>query len=297
MNTDPSPIQAMNESQQPIAQKPRVWTVFLALPSAMILGVLLTSIYVAIAGFILTENPRDTKRLVKTVTENSTAVIPSFALMGVALLFVTGVATALSPETFRNRLSLRNSSFRGRDYVASILMIYGVATISGQLLALFTDGDSPTLKLIQRQMQQSSLFMFVVAAAIIGGIGPIAEELFFRGYVQTRLRKRWGNAIAIIISAIAFGVFHLDLIQSIFAAAMGVALGYIAERSGSIYPAIVGHVFNNLVAVFISRFIQAPDDSSNRGNWMGVALGVLMLSGGLVALQKAPKPQATNDVP
>jgi len=277
------------QPQQIAPAKPRVWSVFLALPLAMILGLLLTAIHLAIAGLVLAKNPRDTKELLASATENPFVVIPSFALMGLALLFVTGLGTALSPEKYQNRLSLQASSFRGRDYVASIFLTYGIATISGQLLSLFTDGDSPTLKLIQDQMQQASLFLFVLAAVIIAGLAPLAEELFFRGYLQTRLRKRWGRGIAIVISAIAFGVFHLDPIQSVFAAAMGLALGYVAERSGSIRPAIAGHVFNNLVAVLISRAAQVPADAPKEGSWIGVAIGVVLSIGGFLWLQQAPQ--------
>jgi uncharacterized protein len=282
-----------------VPRVPRVWSVFLALSGALILGVLASSTYMAIAGLILSDQPlgakHDAKQLIKVVTENPFVVIPSFAIMGLALLFVTGIATALSPEKYLDRLSLHASSFRGRDYVAAIFLTYGIATISGQLLSLFTDGDSATLKLIQDQMQRSSLGLFVLAAAIIAGLAPVAEELFFRGYLQTRLRKRWGSVVAIIISAAAFGLFHMDPIQSIFAAAMGLALGYVAERSGSIRPAIAGHVFNNLVAVLISRAVQAPEDAPKEGRWIGVGLGVAMALGGFLALQQAPRANTSNE--
>lgn len=291
MNDVPEPMQQPQQDPSAPIAKPRVWTVFLALIVAMIIGVGATAIYVAIAGFVLSDDPHNAQRMTNAVMSNPNAIIPTFAIMGFALLLVTTLATALSPENFRNRLSLHPSSLRNQDYTAVIFLTYGVSMVASQLTAFIPRADSPTLKLIQNNIRAANPFMFALAAFFIAGTAPIAEELFFRGYLQTRLRERWGRTIAIALSAIAFGVFHMDPIQSLFAAAMGVALGYVAERSGSIRPAIAGHVFNNLVAVLIARAVEAPADSNEKGSLVVLALGVVIASCGFTWLHRLPKSQ------
>lgn len=79
----------------------------------------------------------------------------------------------------------------------------------------------------------------------ISFLGPIAEELLFRGIVLRTL-KPWGKQAAIIISALVFGLFHGNVVQIPFAFAVGVVLGYVAVEH-SIWWAIVLHIINNFV--------------------------------------------------
>lgn len=76
-------------------------------------------------------------------------------------------------------------------------------------------------------------------------LGPIAEELLFRGLVL-RILKPWGKQAAIFISALVFGLFHGNLIQIPFAFAVGLVLGYVAVEHSIIW-AIVLHIFNNMI--------------------------------------------------
>jgi len=75
----------------------------------------------------------------------------------------------------------------------------------------------------------------------------------FRGYIQSRLATRWWRWAAIVTASFLFGLAHLDLVQSPVTFFMGLFLGYMAERAGSIRPAMVCHAFNNSAAVVMSR--------------------------------------------
>lgn len=83
--------------------------------------------------------------------------------------------------------------------------------------------------------------MFVYAALV----GPLAEEIVFRGAVLRYLEK-YGKVYAIVISALLFGVFHSNLTQGVFAFLVGLVLGYVALQY-SFKWAVVLHVMNNLV--------------------------------------------------
>jgi len=87
----------------------------------------------------------------------------------------------------------------------------------------------------------------------VGGAGPVSEELLFRGYMQPILTRRWGPRWGIALSALAFGITHLDPIQGAFAGLVGLYLGWLTESSRSLRPAIAAHVLNNTVAVVTSR--------------------------------------------
>ena len=84
----------------------------------------------------------------------------------------------------------------------------------------------------------------IVSIAIIG---PVAEEVLFRWGIM-RHYMPGGAWRAILISALAFGIIHMNPAQVPFAAAMGVMLGILYWRSGSIAWPIAFHILNNSLA-------------------------------------------------
>lgn len=83
-------------------------------------------------------------------------------------------------------------------------------------------------------------------------LAPIAEELIFRG-VTLKLEKRVLKfAVANLIQAVLFGIYHQNIVQFVYAFLLGLLLGYICHLYDSILPAIVLHASVNLFANIIS---------------------------------------------
>ena len=78
---------------------------------------------------------------------------------------------------------------------------------------------------------------------------PIAEEVFFRGFILRGLANRWGFAPALVVSAAVFSALHLApaLLLPVFVT--GLLLGLLYHRTGSLWPCIAVHGAQNLVAV------------------------------------------------
>ena len=86
----------------------------------------------------------------------------------------------------------------------------------------------------------------------IGGIlygcifGPIAEEIGFRGVLLGGLLKtRCRPWVAILISAIAFGLLHKFPLAFFGSIVFGIIVGWMYWRTGSIIPGIIAHISNN----------------------------------------------------
>lgn len=75
-------------------------------------------------------------------------------------------------------------------------------------------------------------------------IGPIIEELMFRKLMIDRL-GRYGDAVAITVSAISFGLFHGNFYQFFYAAMLGFVLGYIYTKTGNVRYSIIMHMLLN----------------------------------------------------
>jgi len=81
-------------------------------------------------------------------------------------------------------------------------------------------------------------------------VGPVFEELIFRGAVMGSLR-RYGDNFAILFSSLLFGFYHGVILQIPFAFVLGILLGYVASR-WSLRAAIALHIINNGFSALVS---------------------------------------------
>ncbi|MEF2837015.1 MAG: type II CAAX endopeptidase family protein [Oscillospiraceae bacterium] len=119
----------------------------------------------------------------------------------------------------------------------------------------------PVLEAVAGDTDTFSMFLY---ASILA---PVWEEILFRGYVLRTLRL-FGKRFAILSSAILFGLFHGNLLQTPYALLMGLVLGYVTVEY-SISWAIALHMFNNLVLADLLTRLTA--------NWSEMAYGTLNL--------------------
>jgi sodium transport system permease protein len=88
------------------------------------------------------------------------------------------------------------------------------------------------------------LWFVLLAMAVTPGI---CEELAFRGFVLSGFARSARPGVAIGLSAIAFGVFHIIPQQVFNATLMGLILGLLAIRSGSLLPGVLFHILYNSI--------------------------------------------------
>ena len=91
-------------------------------------------------------------------------------------------------------------------------------------------------------------FLFLSVAIVT----PIAEELFFRGYVLDAINRKHGDWTAIIWSAMLFGLVHVDPFTMGQAFMGGIIYGWIRMRTGSLLPAIACHMMWNMLALVLT---------------------------------------------
>jgi len=91
-----------------------------------------------------------------------------------------------------------------------------------------------------------AIILSFVTMAIIPGF---VEEFLFRGLIQSNLRP-FGRGVAIVGSAVLFGLMHQNVQQIFYATVAGLVLGYIYEVTDSIWCGILLHLLNNGFSVF-----------------------------------------------
>lgn len=81
-------------------------------------------------------------------------------------------------------------------------------------------------------------------------LAPLLEELLFRGAVMQSLSREGDSPWrGIVLSALLFGLIHMNPAQVFFAFLMGLAFGWITVQTRSLLPVIAGHVLNNSLSV------------------------------------------------
>jgi membrane protease YdiL (CAAX protease family) len=84
-------------------------------------------------------------------------------------------------------------------------------------------------------------------------IAPLTEELLFRGIILYGLLQNYSVKKAVVVSALLFGVIHLNPWQFPAAFVLGIVFAWWVMQTGSLWPAILGHMFHNALSVLVSH--------------------------------------------
>jgi hypothetical protein len=228
------------------------------------------------------------------ITEEAAAFALSAAGMmavaatnGVVLCAVALVAARLQggPVVARLRLGSTRASPLGASMAVAGML--GLSFACGAVIALVGAREGGTMDAIADALRSPAPGRFVLAIATIGIVPGVAEEMFFRGLVQTRLAASWGRWPAIAATAGAFGLIHVDPIQGSVAFVAGLFLGWSAERLGGIRPAVAAHAINNGAFVALAAAGSgAAEDGGSRLRQVGVlAAGVAVCLASIAVLR------------
>jgi membrane protease YdiL (CAAX protease family) len=116
-------------------------------------------------------------------------------------------------------------------------------------------------------------------ALIASFLAPLAEEVAFRGYLLSALRTHLRPGAAIAASSVLFAAMHLDPVRFPAVLFLGIFLGWLAWRSGSLWPAVAAHAANNGLGS-----IAVMNGGGDPGAEGSVAVGLALLAVGLAGL-------------
>lgn len=123
---------------------------------------------------------------------------------------------------------------------------------------------------------------------------PLVEETGFRGLGLTYL-KRAGVpfVVANVLQALAFGLFHGNLVQGIYTFVLGLFMGYVAHRSGSVVPAMLMHAVYNLMGTLGSDVLYTLVPWLPF--WVELAVGAVLSLGAMISLHdRGGRPAASS---
>ena len=101
------------------------------------------------------------------------------------------------------------------------------------------------------------VLVFLIAAVVPG----VCEEITFRGLIQEGIRVTYGPRVAIAVSSVMFAVIHLSIWNFPALVLMGLFLGMLKEKTGSIWPGAAAHALNNSMALIVIS-IAPPSENT-----------------------------------
>jgi membrane protease YdiL (CAAX protease family) len=147
------------------------------------------------------------------------------------------------------------------------------------LIAGFIEKLFPLSEEARRDMEQfldvSTLQRKIVLFVAAGLVGPVIEEVFFRGGILRSLRRVHSAGLTLVGVSLLFAGAHHDLRDALPDFLGGLAMGYVRIMSGSIWPAILVHVAFNSSAVML-QIRYGPEGTPWNALGLAVCLGAIL---------------------
>ncbi|UTC77756.1 CPBP family intramembrane metalloprotease [Treponema sp. OMZ 799] len=183
---------------------------------------------------------------------------------------------------------------KGMIYLSSITMIYYIISFIFDNSFLFNFfkyfNDILTGKknitvydiLILEKLQRPRFEPFMLISTVI--IGPIFEEIFYRGLLYNKLKEISNDFIAVFISSMFFAFLHIPgygfNIKMFSLVLDGILLAYCYEKTNNIYVPILIHSINNFF-IFLFRYVYFY--------FLIVIYFIIFIAGIIIAIQEIKK--------
>jgi len=184
------------------------------------------------------------------------ATIADIAVISAVLFYVRAERRqALSSLGLTAKGFLVNIRYGVLSYVGLMPVLAAVMFGSSNLFRYFNIPvePQPVLIILKEETHIPSLVYMCFFTSLLG---PVLEEIFFRGFVYGVLRKRTGVFWGIVLSAAFFAYIHANLASFFPILCLGILLAYLYEKTGSLIPSITVHAIHNSLSLAFLLFLR-----------------------------------------
>ncbi|MDO4321041.1 MAG: ABC transporter permease subunit/CPBP intramembrane protease [Lachnospiraceae bacterium] len=144
--------------------------------------------------------------------------------------------------------------------LGSVILYFGVYCLILLTAAVLTNLLPQSTSNLQEAFVPIVEAPFPLMLLVIAAMPAVGEEILFRGFLFGTLRERLGRPVlAIVISGLVFGAFHMSLVKLIPTFLLGVLFACIVSETGSIYMTMGLHFLNNTVSVLAMKYPEETE--------------------------------------
>lgn len=279
---------------------PGIWLSLVAPIIALVAAIFAASTVIAILAIL--SDPRLGRgnvqgNLEQWFEENSTtfpmivaALVPvQIAFFGTAVLFAI-----LEREQWRPRLGFVRWKASHSTVALAVIGTLGVQFAIDLVASQLIDELSDSLEKLMKMFSEPRGLAAVGVGFLMSVLPGLCEETLFRGFTQRGLLRRWSPALAIGVTSVFFALAHFDMQHSPAVFPLGVWIGFVAWKTGSVWPAVLCHFVNNLAAFVFMRLWGDLDDLENPDDPIFYAVGAVLVAFTVIATVRLmrTKPEA-----
>ncbi len=194
------------------------------------------------------------------------AMLERYAEEATSTMIGVGIGLLFLILFFRKKISIKKDIFVSRKkmtlkrFLQILCVFMGGQIVFSGAYELLEAGLNLIGYTAEASMEAASSASETVSMFLYAGIvAPIAEEVVYRGFVMKSLEK-YGRALAIVASAVFFGVMHANLPQGVFAFCVGLILGYVAMEYSVVWSILLHYLnnceFGDLLSLAIAGFSE-----------------------------------------
>jgi len=162
----------------------------------------------------------------------------------ILLVLALVLARGLAPEV----LGLRRPASWRRALGLTLVGLVSVFVIGAILNVFLKAGEEQGL--VPDRWDSSRAAPFVANFVVVAGVAPVVEELVYRGLGFAAVRGAFSSTVAVVVTALAFGLAHGLFVALPILTIFGLVLALLRLRTQSLYPCIILHgMFNGLAMI------------------------------------------------
>lgn len=234
----------------------KIWNVLWPLAIYMVAQNIITILGILVLNIVSCLKNADEQGLVNLITIGDAAMELYYQY---AILFVLIAALICIPiyyKMYKKDCMLagevkKDIPITNKDIAAIALSAAALALAMNNIISL-----TPLPKLFKGYEDTNAvlygggLFLQIISAGIFA---CIVEELSMRGITYLRMKRYWGTRMAMLLSALVFGLYHLNVVQAVYSFFLGLFFAWLYERYDSMWAPCIGHMSANLFIILLSE--------------------------------------------
>lgn len=182
-------------------------------------------------------------------------------------------------------IPIDSNNFGKGGWIVSCILVVLLALSAIPVVDKFNSYLPPMWDWLERAMEAMLNGQSKVSTLIsVAVLAPIFEEILCRGLVLRGLLKRTSPFLAIVLSALFFAVIHMNPWQAVAAFVIGVLMGWVYYRTGSLKLTMLMHFTNNFTATMMSWMLPEASASASFSDILPEGTYIYVLAGSVVLM-------------